>query len=54
MENGDLIVKYKEEQSIDSKLDKKIESFFETLGYEWKGSGISTLDNIRDISFIKK
>lgn len=54
MENGDLIVKYKEEQSIDSKLDKKIGSFFETLGYEWKGSGISTLDNIRDISFVKK
>ncbi len=53
MENGDLIVKYKEEQSIDSKLDKKIGGFFETLGYEWKGSGISTSDNIRDIYFKK-
>ena len=54
MENGDLIIKYKKEQSIDSELDKKIGSFFETLGYEWTGSGISVIDNVRDISFVKK
>jgi len=54
MENGDLIVKYKDEQIIDTKLDKKIESFFETLGYERTGSGILTRDNIRDICFKKR
>ena len=54
MENGDLIIKYKEEQSIDSELDKKIENFLKTLGYERTDSGISVLDNIRDITFIKK
>ena len=54
MDNGDLIIKYKEEQSIDKELDKKIENFLKTLGYIWVGSGISVLDNIRDIKFIKK
>lgn len=53
MENGDLIVKYKVEQNIDSVLDKKIEILLGTLGYEWKGSGISVRDNIRDIHFKK-
>ena len=54
MENGDLIIKYKEEQSIDKELDKKIGNFLKTLGYKWTGSGISVRDNIRDIKFIKK
>ncbi len=53
MENGDLIIKYKKEQSIDSELDKRIGDFLKTLGYEWTGSGISVRDNIRDIYFKK-
>lgn len=53
MENGDLTIKYKEEQSIDRELDKKIEEVLKTLGYKWTGSGISVRDNIRDISFKK-
>ena len=51
MENGDLIIKYKEEQGIVREMDKKIETFLETLGYKWKGSGISVRNNIRDIQF---
>ena len=33
--------------------NKKIGEILKTLGYEWKGSGISVHDNIRDISFKK-
>ena len=51
MENGDLIVKYKEEQDIDNELDKKIENLLKTFGYKWTGSGFSVLDDIRDIYF---
>ncbi len=54
MENGNLIIKYKEEQNINKELDKKIENFLKTLGYKQIGSGISVLDNIRDINFIKE
>ncbi|KKL23231.1 hypothetical protein LCGC14_2427470 [marine sediment metagenome] len=53
VENGDLIIKYKEEQSIDREMDKKIEAFFKTLGYKWTGSGISIPGEIRDIRFTK-
>ena len=53
MENGDLIIKYKEEQSIIGEMDEKIKDFFYTLGYKWMGSGISVRDNIRDIQFEK-
>ncbi|KKM88189.1 hypothetical protein LCGC14_0546700 [marine sediment metagenome] len=54
MENGDLVIKYKIELSIDNKLDKQIEKCLKTLGYKWRGSGISISDNIRDISFSKE
>jgi len=54
MNDGDLIIKYKLPYSIDNELDKKINEFFETLGYKWKGSGFSINDNTRDISFIKE
>lgn len=40
---------------IDTKLDEKIISFFESLGYEWYGQGFSTGKNIeREIVFDKK
>jgi len=51
MENGDLIIKYKEEQGIVREMDKKIEAFLKTLGYKWVGSGISVPECIRDIQF---
>ena len=51
MENGDLIIKYKVEHSIDTELDKKIETFFKTLGYKWTGSGISVRENISHITY---
>lgn len=54
MENGDLVIKYKEERSIDSELDQKIMNFLKTLGYKWNGSGWDVQTNIRDISFTKK
>jgi len=54
MENGDLKIQYKVEQSIDSVLDKKIEILLRSLGYKWTGSGISVHENIRDIQFIKE
>lgn len=53
MRNGDFVVKYKIEESIDSELDKKIEKFLKTLGYRWSGSGIHVQENIRDIAFKK-
>lgn len=51
MENGDLVIKYKEEQGIVKEMDKKIKDFLYTLGYKWMGSGFSVRDNIRDIQF---
>ena len=53
MENGDLKIQYKLEQSIDSELDKKIEILLKSFGYKWTGSGFSVHENIRDIQFIK-
>jgi hypothetical protein len=53
MKDGDLIIKYKEKQSINTKLDRKIENFLKTLGFKWIGSGISVQDNVRDIQFKK-
>lgn len=38
---------------LDSKLDKKICSFFEGLGFEWRGQGMETETQIRDIAFEK-
>ena len=54
MDNGDLVIKYKIEQSIDAELDKKIEKLLASLGYKWTGSGFSVRENIRDIKFIKE
>ena len=53
MEDGDLEIRYKKSEMIDSTLDKQIEKFLKTLGYEWRGSGISVQDSIRDIQFKK-
>ena len=53
MKDGDLEVRYKKSEMIDSTLDKQIEKFFKTLGYKWKGSGISVQHSIRDIQFTK-
>ena len=36
---------------LDKSLDKKIEKFFEGLGYEFTGSGMMIAEQIRDITF---
>ncbi len=36
---------------IDTELDKKITSFFESLGYVWYGQGYTFDENEREIVF---
>lgn len=38
---------------LNKELDKKIQTFFEGLGYEWTGQGMQTETQIRDITFKK-
>ncbi|KKN22676.1 hypothetical protein LCGC14_0912590 [marine sediment metagenome] len=53
MKDGDLKIKYKKSESIDTVLDKQIEKFLKSIGYEWRGSGFSIENNVRDIQFTK-
>ena len=39
---------------LDTELDKKIEKFFEGLGFGFTGSGMEIKSQIRDITFEEK
>ena len=39
---------------FDADLDKKIQDFFEGLGFEWTGQGFDLRTNERDISFVSE
>ena len=49
----DLQIKYFGKK-INAKLDKKIERFFGTLGYEWHSHRYSSIGNYREIVFDRK
>ena len=46
----DLKVTY---TGFNTKLDKQITKFFESIGFEWTGQGIKTDSQKRDITFKK-
>ena len=47
----DLKIKYCLPDGIDSEFDKKIEEFFESVGYQRFASGYNYIDGYRDLAF---